>query len=153
MTTVTLPRLLAAAGIGIVYYWVAVLVWGFLGANNPINEMLLDAFVRHERYIVTYRIIISLHDVVVNVLVALPFAAIFRWIPPLRNWTYVLLGAATIVIATYASTNLQGLPLLLRSWNFWLGLAITALSLPVAFALLNRSHSGPAPLRAAHDAA
>jgi hypothetical protein len=132
---VTLPRLLTAAAIGIAYYWLTVLVWGYVGAYNPINKILLEAFPNQDHRAL-YRVLISLHDVIINILVALPFAAAFRFVPPLRSWTYVVLATATSLIAIYASLDMRALSLLLGSWTFWYGLALAVLSMPIAFALL-----------------
>ena len=153
MTPVTLPRLLAAAGIGIVYFWAAATAWGFLSVDNPFNELLLNALVRHERHLVAYRVIIHAYDIVVNLLIALPFAAVFRFLPMLRSWIYVALATATAVITIYRSTELAGPSFLLLSWVFWLGVAMAAFSLPVTFALLNRVRLGAAPLSPTQDAA
>jgi len=138
LTTVTLPRLLTAAAIGIAYYWVAAFLWGYIAAYNPIHEMLLDVLVRRG-HIAAYRVIISIHDVIVNLFVALPFAAVFRFLPALRHWTYVALATAASVIAGYASISVEALPSLFSSWVFWVGLAMAGLSLPAAFALLNQN--------------
>lgn len=154
MTTVTLPRLLAAAGIGILYHWVMVAVWGFLGASNPINDALLDMLMRREnRHVAAYWTLISTHDLLVHLLIALPFAATFRFVPALRNWTYVMLAAAAAFIAVYASTELASLPSLMTSWAFWLGAATVAFSLPVAFMLCNRVFRGARASKAAPNAA
>lgn len=142
MNTVTLPRLLAAAAIGIAYYWLVVLVWGYVGAYNPVNKILVDALARHGHRI-SYRLLISLHDVLVNILIALPFAAVFRFLPALRNWTYVVLATAASVIAIYGSINTEALPLLLGQWQFWYGLALAMFSMPVAFLLWNQLQLRP----------
>lgn len=138
MTNVTLPRLLSAAAIGIAYYWVATFLWGYIAAYNPINEVLLDVLVRRG-HITAYRVIISIHDVIVNLFVALPFAAAFRFIPALRNWTYVTLATTASVIAGYASISAGALSTLFSSWVFWVGLAMAGLSLPAAFVFLNQN--------------
>jgi len=151
LTTVTLLRLLTAAAIGIAYYCVTVLVWGYIGAYNPVNKMLLEVFV-HQEHRALYRVLISLHDVIVNLVVALPFAAAFRFIPALRSWTYVALATAASVIAIYGSINIEALPLLLGHWQFWYGLALAVFSLPVAFTLLNKIRLGSVPPSRVQDA-
>ena len=154
MTSVTFPRLLVAAAVGLAYHWVNVTLLGYYIGNSPINEMLLDALVRRG-HLVAYRVLISIHDVVLYLLVALPFAAMFRFIPALRRWTYVAIAAAMPVIAVYALSDWEEMParLLLSSWRFWFGLSLVALSLPAAFALLNRLRFGLAPTSATPNAA
>ena len=152
MTTVSLPRLLTAAVIGIAYYWVAVLLWGYIGAYGPINKMMVEALV-HQEHPALYRVLISLHDVIVNILIALPFAAAFRFLSALRSWTYVALATAAFLIAIYASINTETLPLLFGSWQFWYGLALAAFSMPVAFVLLKQIRLGSVPSSRVQDAA
>ena len=153
MTPVTLPRLLATVAIGLTYYWVTASAWGLLAVNNPVNDFLLDAFVRHERHLIAYRLAIYAHDVLVNLLLALPFAAAFRFLPTLHSWIYVALAAATAVIAIYAPTDWEAAPSLFLSWIFWVGVAMAALSLPITFALLNRVRWDSPSSPIAHDAA
>ena len=152
MTTVTLPRLLTAAAIGVAYYWVAAFLWVYISAYSPINQMLLDALGRNG-HLAAYRVTISLHDVIVSLLIALPFAAAFRVLPGLRSWTYVALATAASVIAGYASINTGALPFLLGHWQFWYGLALAVFSMPVAFALLNQIRLGSVPSSRVQDAA
>lgn len=154
MTSVTLPRLLAAAAIGLAYHWVNVTLLGYYMGNSPVNEMLLDTLVRRG-HIVAYRVLISMHDVAMYLLVALPFAAMFRFIPALRRWAYVAIAAAMPVIAVYVLADWEEVPprLFLFSWSFWFGFSVVALSLPAAFALLNRMRFGLTPSSATPNAA
>jgi hypothetical protein len=152
LTTATL-RLLATVTVGVAYIWAAVTFWGFYAATNPINAPLMDVLARNG-HSAAYRVSISIHDVVVNVVLALPFAAVFRLSQGLRNWAYVAVAAATAVIGTLAAfTNWEALPMLVGSWGFWFGLGMTALSLPGAFALLSKIRFGATPSAAANDAA
>jgi hypothetical protein len=139
VSTVTIPRLLAAVTIGVTYHLVSIVIWGFLAAgNDPLQNYFLDTLMREERHVVAYRILISLHDVALNLLLALPFAAAFRLIPALRSWTCVALAAAVAVVGIYWNMVWEQLPFLARNWQFWFGLLMTALSLPAAFSALNR---------------
>src|SRR5262245_413624 len=152
LTRVTL-RLLAAVTVGVAYIWAAVTFWGFYAETNPINGLLLDVLARNGHG-VAYRVSISIHDVLVNIVLALPFAAVFRLTQGMCNWAYVAVAAATAIIGTFAAfTNWEALPILLGSWGFWFGLGMTALSLPVAFALLSMIRFGATPSSAANNAA
>jgi hypothetical protein len=152
MVKVALWSLLIAAALGVAYYWVAANVWGILAAGNPINEALLDALVRRG-HTVAYRVIISMHDLIVNVLLALPFAAAFCLFRALRSWTHVALAATAALIAGYGPTEWDSLPLLVRYWGFWLGFLMAGLSLPLAFAMLSRLRLGATQISAANDGA
>jgi hypothetical protein len=136
MTTSAL-RPIAAAVVGAAYLWCAITVWDFYAAANPVHTFLSDALARNGHR-VAYRISISVHDIVLNIILALPFAAVFRVSRGLRHWGYVVIAAMAAVVCSFAFfTSWEGLPLLLGSWRFWLGVGMTAVSLPVAFALLN----------------
>lgn len=136
MQAITLPRLLAAVAIGVAYQWVVVAIWGRYMFLNPINEILLDVFARNG-HLVAYRVAISIHDIGVNILAALPFAAAFLYFPVMRNRTYVSLAAAAALVVVYAPTSVEALPVLLRNWAFWFGVALVAFSLPAAYMLLD----------------
>jgi len=152
MVKVTLWSLLVAAAVGFVYYWAAVEFWGIYAAGNPINDTLLDVLVRRGHNM-AYRVIISVHDVILNVLLALPFAAVFRLLRAVRSWTHVGLAATVAVIVGYGPTEWESLPLLFRGWVFCFGFAMSALSLPLAFALLSRFHRGATRLSVDSNAA
>jgi hypothetical protein len=128
--------------IGATYHWVSILILGFLAVNDPVQTFLLDTLVRQERHVAAYQVLSSLHHVILSLLVALPFAAAFRLIPALRSWIYVGLAAAVAVIAVYANMVWGELPTLIRLWQFWFGLLVVAMSLPAAFAIVNRSRFG-----------
>ena len=148
----SLWSLLIAAAIGVAYSWAAIYFWGVLALKNPINEMLLDAFARQGE-IVAYRVIISVHDVVVSVLLALPFAAVFCLFRVLRDWRHLAVAASAALIAIYGPMEWSSLPLLVRSWWFWLGVSTATLSLPAAFASLLRTRLGAAGVSEAGNAA
>src|SRR5688572_32379141 len=115
MTTSAL-RLIAAAVVGAANFWCAIWVWDFYAVANPINTYLLDALARNG-HSVAYRVSISVHDIVVNIVLALPFAVVFRVSQGLRHWRYVVIAAVAAVVCSFAFfTSWEGLPLLLGSW-------------------------------------
>jgi hypothetical protein len=146
-------RFFAAAVLGAAYLWSATTFWGFYAVANPISSFLMDALARNGHGL-AYRVCISVHDIVVNIIVALPFAAVFTLSRGLRHWIYVVTAAVTAVVCSFAFfTSWEGLPLILGSWGFWLGIGMTALSLPVAFALMSMSRFGRSALQAGSNAA
>ena len=138
----TLWSLLASAAIGLAYYWTAAYTWGIYAAGNPINDALLDVLARHG-HLVAYRVSISVHDVIVNMLLALPFAAALCLFRALRSWAHAALATTASLIAGYGAIDWESLQFLLPHWTFWLGFLMAALSLPAAFALLLRLRFGP----------
>jgi hypothetical protein len=151
--TTSLLRILAAAVLGAVYLWCAIKFWDLFSVANPVSAFLLDALA-HNGYRVAYRGSILVHDIAVNIVLALPFAAVLTMSQSLRHWVYVVIAAATAVVCSFAFfTSWEGLPLVVGSWGFWLGVGMTAFSLPVAFALLNRSRFGGTSSYAGSNAA
>jgi hypothetical protein len=152
MTTSAL-RFSAAVVLGAAYLWSAVTFWGFYAVANPITPYLLDALARNGHGL-AYSLSVSVHDIVVNIVIALPFAAVFMFFHSLRHWVYVVIAAVTAVACSFAFfTSWEGLPLILSSWGFWLGVGMTALSLPLAFAVLSKSRFGRSGFQARSNAA
>ena len=75
------------------------------------------------------------HDIIVNVLLAAPFAAVFVLFRRLDNWPCVLLAVLASLVVTYGGLE----------WSFfvnaaqlpfaWMGLSTQLISLPIAFAV------------------
>lgn len=125
MRSLALSRGLAIA-IGAAYQWVAAAFWGYYVVINPIQDILV-----REHGAVTYA-----HDLVVNLLIATPFAAVFRHVSALRSWSNVAIAVCVALLLTYGSSlgslaGLMGVP------RFWAGVVFISLSLPLAFFALN----------------
>ena len=121
----------AAACLGMFYAWIAVNFWGFYAANNPFNEWLLNGLAVNGHGTV-YRLVIGAHDVVINILLAIPFAALLLVRSGLNSWTYAAVAAAAAVVFANWDTNWSAT--LITSVGFWMGFAMMLLSLPIAFA-------------------
>lgn len=125
----------AAALAGAAHAFAAVFLWTFLAVSNPIIDWLLDSLARkgHE---VTYRLAIYSHDLIVNVMLALPFAVFIAFLTPRRSWSYLWVALTVSVCLLNWSLLLDpghfaivlGLP------SFYLGTLVMVLSLPLAFA-------------------
>lgn len=128
--------LLSAAVVGAAYQWVAAAFWGYYAAITPMQGVLLNVLGSADeatvRSIVTYA-----HDLVLNIAIALPFAAVFRWVPALRTWFHVTLAVGVHFLLSYGSISLVSWAGLLVIPRFWAGIAFTLLSLPAAYFLLN----------------
>ena len=120
-----------AACLGVLYAWVTIIFWGFYAGNNPIDQWLINALAVNGDEM-AYRAVISIHDVVVNIVIAAPFAGLLLMRSSLNNWTCVVVAGLAAVLFANWDTNWS--VSLLTGAGFWLGLAMTLLSLPIAFA-------------------
>ena len=107
--------------------------WGGYAANSPINDWLLDTLAEpgHETM---YLVAIYVHDVIVNLLLAMPVAAVLMAFRTLNNWPSLLVAVGIGVVASYWDTIWSSC--LFRSWGFWLGIGMSVWSLPIAFACI-----------------
>ena len=119
--------------LGVVYGWVALNFWELYATNNLIVAWLLDALVARG-YPTLFQVVVSTHDVIVNVLVAAPFAAVLVALRQLNHWSFAAIAAASAVIVTNWGT--QWSLVLFASWGYWFGLGMTLISLPIAFAAI-----------------
>ncbi|NNF68060.1 MAG: hypothetical protein HKM98_11180 [Gammaproteobacteria bacterium] len=127
--------LLIAIGIGAIYFQVARRFWGFYVVNSPVNELLVSKLAR-QGFELSYVLAISMHDFIVNVALALPFAALISFIRPARMRTYTLLALLTAVGFSFWGTNFSGLGSIWGEWTFWLNEAVFLVSLPLASLLM-----------------
>ena len=120
-----------AACLGVLYACIAINFWSVYAANNPVSVWLINALSAngHE---MAYRVAIGIHDMIVNIVAAAPFAAVLLIRSSLNNWTCAAVAGAAAVVFGYWDTNWS--VSLLTSMGFWFGLAMTLLSLPIAFA-------------------
>ena len=138
-------RLLVAAFLGAFYAWMSINFWGGYAATNPINEWLLHALAKPGQE-ASYLAAIYTHDVIVNVLLAAPVAAVLVTFRSLNNWPSVFTVVAFGVAVAFWDTN-WSTSRLLNSHGFWLGLGMSIWSLPIAFVgirALKRRHPSAA---------
>src|SRR5690606_28110579 len=95
--------LLAAAILGVLYHAIVTAAWTYYAASDfsPL-EWSLDLFGSGT---VLFWIVLHAHDVVVNVLFALPFAAAFLLYRGLSNWLCVLLAVAASLVGEYLGVD------------------------------------------------
>ena len=131
MARPTVSLMLIAGCLGVLYAWIAIIFWRFYAVNSPMNGWLIDVFAVNG-YRTLYRVAIGIHDVVVNIVVAAPFAALLMVRSSLNNWICAAVAGMTAVVFANWGTN-WSVPLL-TNVGFLFGLAMTLLSLPIAFA-------------------
>ena len=83
--------------IAAVYYWLSVMIWFFLPRINPITNWLLDTYAGSG----LYRPLITMHDCVVNLAIAMPFALIIRNVSPNHRWILVTFAAIVLFLWTF----------------------------------------------------
>jgi hypothetical protein len=139
-------RLLVAAFLGALYAWMSINFWGGYAAAHPINDWLLHALAKPAQE-ASYFAAIYTHDVIVNVLLAAPVAAVLVTFRSLNNWPSVLTAVAFGVAVAFWDTNWDSASGLLSSYGFWLGLGMFLWSMPIAFVgirVLKRRHESAA---------
>ena len=126
-------RVVIAPFVGAFYGWMAVNFWGGYAANSSINDWLLSTLAE-PGYEASYLVAIYAHDIVVNVLLAVPVAAVLVAFRSLNDWPNLIIAVAMGVVVSFWNTHWGSFPLLLSSWGFWLGFGMSVWSLPIAFA-------------------
>ena len=126
-------KYLVAAMLGVVHSWYTVAFWGWYVANHPINNLLLEVFVKQGHSALCYFSIYA-HDALLNVILAMPIAVALLLIRNLDNCACLMVAATMSVAISFWGTELTLIPTLFRIWTFWAGLSLSLLSLPIAFA-------------------
>ena len=142
MNTTSNAKYVVAIIVGLAYVWLAVAFWGWYVMNHPVNEFLLEVFAR-QGHDFLYRISIFVHDVFINILLALPAALVFVSISSLNNWKCVAVAVGAAFVGSYWTVDPSSLALLIQSWNFWAGISMSVFSLPIAY-LVAKSFRNPA---------
>ena len=86
---------LSAAALGAVFYFVGFPIWGIYYAYTPVNLWLISTFVVDWQP-VAFNIATYSHQLVVQILIALPFAYFLSRIRPEKSWKYV--SVALVVV-------------------------------------------------------
>jgi hypothetical protein len=124
-----------AALAGALYGWVAINFWGFYSSNNPVTALLMETLLGPGR-IGLFRARVFAHDVCVNIVLAVPFAAVLVALRPLNRWPFALVsGLAALVVVNWGTEwSLR----LVQSSAYWVEVGMVLLAFPVAFALMRR---------------
>jgi hypothetical protein len=130
-----LLSLAIAAAVGISYSLTATAFWGWYVAHNPILEWLLDVMPPRE-YPSLHLMAVHSVDLIINVLLATPFAAILLIFVRSRVWLCLLVAVLTALLVNLWGTDLGAFRTLSRHVGFWMGIGYVAASLPIGFLLL-----------------
>jgi len=88
-----------AVGVAIAYNFMIAMFWGLFAAHNPIFNWLVDTYAVTDPAL--FKSAVWVHDILVNVLLALPFAFLITRISPDRRWAYVALAVLLIFTWQY----------------------------------------------------
>ena len=127
-----IAAVLVSALIGAFYYFVILHFWGMHFGDNAFNKWLLLDLQLPRNHPLLYRVVIYSHDVILNVLLAVPFASMFVLGARLNNWLCIAVAALVTNVLLYRTTEWRNLWLVPASIGFWNFL----LALPVAFLLV-----------------
>ena len=129
---------LIGIGCGVAYIYILAQLFGRVLVRNPINQWLIEKLAKtgHD---VGYNIAIYSHDFLVYLIVALPFAVVLSRLPPRNSWKYLLVALATSLVLQYwvPITDPSALIRLAELWQFYIGLGMSILGLPFAFAAVS----------------
>ncbi len=123
-----------AAVVGVLHAICLGAIWAVLAVEQPIVRSILDNYagVWNESLL---RIVIYLHDLIANILIAIPFAVLLALFKPTRSWRYLWVAAFVSILFVNAGLLIdpEWLTSVLRLPSFYIGTLVTAISLPIAF--------------------
>ena len=118
---------------GVLFGIVGERFWAFYAVNDFVSPFLLSTFAASGQA-VAYQIAAWVHDAVINILVATPFALVLVFVRQLNHWRVACVAgvasAATLLWNTVWSWQLATAP------GFVVGAAMSLLSVPLAFAVV-----------------
>ena len=126
-----------AVACGAVYVFILGEIFGRLLVPNPVNLWLIEKLAKTGRN-AEYNAIVYLHDLLIFILIALPFTLLLAMLPPRNSWKYLLIALATSLALQYwpAITDYSVLTSLGKLWQFYVGLGISLLGFPLAFSIV-----------------
>lgn len=123
-------RISASILIGLLYVWLAAGFWNVYGDHNAIDNWLIEVLAS-DGYPMLFRIARLVHELLVNVLIAAPFAGMLISVKRLNAWVHVVAASiAAVVFINWGALSLS----LLDSVGFWTDSATMALCPVLAFA-------------------
>ena len=125
--------------VGAFYSWVAWWFWGAYATSSPITEWLRSTISPQEHRAV-YLLGIYAHDLLLNCLLAMPYAAVLLLFARREARVALPLAALSAVAVNLWGSDVEALGSVAPFPGFWLGIGMTALSIPVAFWLLRWAH-------------
>ncbi len=123
------------------YHLVVATIWAFLPLVNPVTNWLFERYAQAAPNL--HITLVWIHDFIVNILIALPFAALVARIRPDRRWTYVAVAVLVIFLWQYRVVLFDfGLIEFVRvDTTAWLGMVLTFIYLPLALFIASMPRS------------
>ena len=113
-------------------------MFGFYTDHSPVNAWLIELLVS-DGHPMLYRVARTIHELIVNILIAAPFAATLISVERLNAWICAV--AASIAAVVFINWGAVSLPVL-ENAGFWVDSATTAFCPILAFAGF-RALAGP----------
>ena len=120
--------------IGALYSGIAIIFWRAYD-GSPINEYLLNIVAMRENHVWSL-VVLYTHDMVINLLLALPFSLIFLIVRGLNDWKYLSIALfSSMLLSLWSIVSSSVIPAFEESW-VWFGIGLSYLSLPIAFSIV-----------------
>ena len=125
---------LSAAVVGAIHAAFAVAFWGYFPNHNPVFDWLIEVLAKqgHE---IGFRIAVYALDLVVSVLIAIPFAILISTLNPKNEWKYLWVALAVFfcLLNWSAFVTPQDFVQVLKFWSYYIGTLVTVSSVPLAY--------------------
>lgn len=121
--------------VGILLWLTLTFLWGHIPELNPVSKFIISCCIERP----WFQAAIAAQDLVINILICLPFALIAIRILPKQIWLYV----GIILVTVFISGHYHLLQSEYAEWdtlNALAGLILELLPLPIAIWLINRRH-------------
>ena len=134
MNVIAKTQYFIAATIGAFFSAYAGLFWIYYAANHPINRWLIDTLLTQGNE-VGYFIAIYTHDLLVNVILALPAAILLTIVKPEKPRVAMMLAVLGALFVNYWSIFADPTTLLLfaKTWSFYVNLVTATFCIPLAW--------------------
>ena len=122
--------------IAFIYYWISITIWSVLPRVNPITNWLLDNFSGSGFYYP----LITFHDSVVNIAIAVPFALLIRNVAPHRRWILVSFAALVLFLWAfrYVLFDASYYRIILKNPSTVVAIIISSAALPISLVVFER---------------
>lgn len=90
-----------AAACGLAYVWILSALYGYAATSHPLNDWLIDVLARRG-HDTSYLVAITAHDLIVNVVLAIPFVLSVAWLRPRGIWQHLsVMWLAAVVLVNW----------------------------------------------------
>ena len=120
---------------GFLWIWVSLMFWASYPISSPVNEILIELFAKQGKPAI-YSTVIHFSDFIVNLIIALPFAAVIKLL--VINHSKLALLTVSSLALIYSIGSPFWSHELFTSWLFWWGIISHSIAIPVAYMLLSK---------------